>query len=166
MVVVTVETNLDEVEVTPSWVAADKASRDRIRIVEHGPDVDRGIVVRHADLGALGPRLSLGRVLLDEVRYDWCLGPNRLVESAIQINLGLSASGTRPGTQIVVVVSLDRPFGSRSRLGAFLARTDQLSLDSQRRQEQDESKQRFRGYSHVGSSLSTEKRKRCDRPQA
>ncbi len=57
----------------------------------------------------------------------------------------------------MLVVSLDRPFGSRSRLGAFLARTDHLSLDGQRRQEQDESKDRFRGYSHVGSSLYREK---------
>ena len=122
MVVETVETDHDVVEVALARIAPSEPPCDRKLVVEHRPDIDRVVVEGDAELGTLGSRRTLIRIFLEQIRDDRSLRPHRLVETTIHVDGGLSANRPRPRSQVVAVLGIGAPLAGAAGLRAYVRR--------------------------------------------
>ncbi len=104
VVVVAVQADRDEIEVPLTGVATCQAGRHHSAVVEQGSDVDGIIVVSDAELGALAGRSSLVGILLDEVVDGWCLRPDCLIQTTVELDRRGAPECASPRSQIVVVL--------------------------------------------------------------
>jgi len=139
MVVVTVETDRDVIEIAAPHIAPSEPRCDREAVVEHRPDIDGVIVISHAELGTLGSGLSLRGILLDEIRDRRRLGPHGLIKATVHLDGGSHPDGPRPRRRLVVILGVDCLF--RSCFSASLAGPGPLCPRAQRGRQQDESEE-------------------------
>src|SRR4051812_48575780 len=86
MIVISVDDDLQIVRVESAIASyeARRHPRRTVRVVQFGADVQRIVVEKESDLGALRWRFAFVGILLREVR-DWCRGsPRGLIELRVQ----------------------------------------------------------------------------------
>ena len=81
--------------VSPSRVEEAPAEMDRVVIEKTHADIQRAVVVEHADFRAFGGRLTFVRIDLREVGHDLRLRPGLLVELSVDRWRACRAGGVK-----------------------------------------------------------------------